>query len=121
MIINLGIPILQLESNLRRIALSADWLKVVDSVVTLGSASHAWTKGQVSSSKNGSARKRGKFSHSETNSTSNGAARSGIFWWRGGRVSRQVFHCKVLPRSLAVKSGRQGLVFFPFIHHGSCN
>ncbi|KAI3846440.1 hypothetical protein MKX03_001890 [Papaver bracteatum] len=95
------------ESNLRHIALSADWFKVVDSVVTMGSASYAMTKGQVSSSKNGGGKKRGKLSLTETNSTVNGGGRSGVFWWRGGRVSRQVFHCKILPQFLAVKSGRQ--------------
>ncbi|KAI3905562.1 hypothetical protein MKX01_036471 [Papaver californicum] len=99
--------LVRLESNLRHIALSADWFKVVDSVVTMGSASYAMTKGQVSSSKNGGGKKRGKLSLTETNSTLNGGGRSGVFWWRGGRVSRQVFHCKILPQFLAVKSGRQ--------------
>ncbi|MCL7030486.1 hypothetical protein MKW94_010154 [Papaver nudicaule] len=96
-----------MESNLRHIALSADWFKVVDSVVTMGSASYAMTKGQVSSSKNGGGKKRGKLPLTETNSTLKGRGRSGVFWWRGGRVSRQVFHCKILPQFLTVKSGRQ--------------
>ncbi|KAF8398307.1 hypothetical protein HHK36_017234 [Tetracentron sinense] len=96
--------LLALESNLRRVSLSAEWLKQVDSVVTMGSASHVMTN---ASSKHGIGKKRARFSEPESNSSSNAATRTGILWWRGGRLSRQVFHWKVLPRTLASKSARQ--------------
>ncbi|PKA61759.1 Methyl-CpG-binding domain-containing protein 9 [Apostasia shenzhenica] len=66
--------LLALESNLRRVALSPEWLKAVDSDRTVGSAS---------------------FSMKE------------FIWWRGGKQSRQQFRWKMLPRTLASKSGRQ--------------
>ncbi|XP_020598133.1 DDT domain-containing protein PTM isoform X2 [Phalaenopsis equestris] len=67
--------LLSLESNLRRVALLAEWLKPVDSDQTVGSASFKLT---------------------------------GFHWWRGGKLSRQLFCWKMLPRSLASKCSRQG-------------
>ncbi|XP_043692169.1 DDT domain-containing protein PTM-like [Telopea speciosissima] len=99
--------LLNLESNLRRIALSAEWLKQVDSVVTMGSASHVLATAVNVSSKHGISKKRARFLDADSNSYSIAAAKSGIFW-RGGKLSRQVFHWKGLPRSLASKGGRQG-------------
>ena len=93
--------ILQLESNLRRLALSAEWLKHVDSVATVGSASHVVTSSKY--------RKRTRYSDLEPKPLSKAAAGLGLFWWRGGRLSRDLFKWKVCPRSLASKAARQGL------------
>lgn len=103
----------QLESNLRRVALSAEWLKLVDSAVALGSGSHVFTSSVHVSSKHGFGKKRARknASDAESNVLTNAATMSGIYWWRGGRLSRQVFHWKLLPRSLASKCGRRGLNF----------
>ncbi|XP_043692985.1 DDT domain-containing protein PTM-like [Telopea speciosissima] len=99
--------LLNLESNLSRIALSAEWLKQVDSVVTMGSASHVLATPVNVSSKHGISKKQARFLDADSNSYSIAAAKSGIFW-RGGKLSRQVFHWKGLPRSLASTGGRQG-------------
>ncbi|KAL6954022.1 hypothetical protein U1Q18_052089 [Sarracenia purpurea var. burkii] len=94
------IGILQLESSVRRLALSADWLKHVDSVATMGSASFV-------SSKHGNSRKRARCSDLEPKPSSKAVAGLSLFWWRGGRLSRDLFNWKVLPRSLASKAARQ--------------
>ncbi|KAL4204305.1 hypothetical protein AMTRI_Chr01g109090 [Amborella trichopoda] len=101
--------LLTLESNMRRVALSADWYKQVDSAVTLGSAFLFSTSLLDISAKRGAGRKRGRknLPDSQAESILKIAKRSGLHWWRGGRTSRQVFHCKALPRSLACKGGRQ--------------
>ncbi|KAM1804386.1 hypothetical protein FF1_030247 [Malus domestica] len=91
--------LLMLEANLRHRALSADWLKHVDSVNTMGSASHVVTSLR--------SRRRPKCSDSESNPSLNAASGLGMFWWRGGRLSRQVFSWKVLPRSLTSKAAKQ--------------
>lgn len=81
--------LLSLESNLRRVALLAEWLKPVDSDQTVGSASFKLT---------------------------------GFHWWRGGKLSRQLFCWKMLPRSLASKCSRHaGRKKIPnlFYHDGS--
>ncbi|XP_062082236.1 DDT domain-containing protein PTM isoform X2 [Humulus lupulus] len=100
--------LLTLESNLGRLALSTEWLKYVDSDVSVGSASHIVTSSARGSSKLMIARKRHKFSDIEPGPTLNTASGLGIFWWRGGRLSRKIFNWKVLPHSLVSKAARQG-------------
>ncbi|XVF19324.1 hypothetical protein REPUB_Repub11eG0100700 [Reevesia pubescens] len=99
--------LLMLEANLHRRALSADWMKHVDSAVIMGSASHIVIASSRGSAKHGIARKRGWSNDGESNPTSNPAVGPSICWWRGGRVSRQLFNWKVLPRSLVSKAARE--------------
>ncbi|XP_027360332.1 DDT domain-containing protein PTM isoform X2 [Abrus precatorius] len=99
--------LLLLESNLRPLALSSDWLKHVDSVATMGSATHVVVNSRTSS-RHGIGRKRARYSDIETSSSSNTASGLGMYWWRGGRLSRKLFNWKVLPRSLVTKAARQG-------------
>ncbi|XVE78945.1 hypothetical protein DITRI_Ditri14bG0018800 [Diplodiscus trichospermus] len=99
--------LLTLEANLHHLALSADWMKHVDSAVTMGSASHIVTASSRGSTKNGITRKKGRCNDGETNPISNAAVGPSICWWRGGRVSRQLFNWKVLPRSLVSKAARE--------------
>ncbi|KAE8663797.1 DNA binding,zinc ion binding,DNA binding, putative isoform 2 [Hibiscus syriacus] len=88
--------LLTLEANLHHLALSTDWMKHVDSAVTMGSASHIVIASSRGSAKHGIAK------------TSNPAVGPSICWWRGGTFSRQLFNWKVLPRSLVSKAARQG-------------
>ncbi|KAJ0978019.1 hypothetical protein J5N97_013493 [Dioscorea zingiberensis] len=97
--------ILTLELNLRRVVLSAEWTKPVDSDHRVGSASHVLTS---AAHDRGTNRKHAKKNCSGAEfDFSHDVASSGIYWWRGGRLSRQVFRWKMLPRSLASKGGRQ--------------
>ncbi|RDY00551.1 DDT domain-containing protein PTM, partial [Mucuna pruriens] len=100
--------LLLLESNLRPLALSADWLKHVDSVGTMGSAAHIVVSSSRTSSRHGIGRKKARYSDIETSSSSNTASGLGMYWWRGGRLSRKLFNSKVLPHSLVTKAARQG-------------
>lgn len=104
--------ILQLESNLRRVAFLGEWSRSMDDARSIASASIVTSPVHVSSNYVGS-RKRGRksISTNELSSMSRHATISDICWWRGGRLSRQLFQCKVLPRGLASKGGRQGLRF----------
>ena len=102
---------IQFEANLHHLALSAKWMKHVDSAVTICSASHIVIASSRGSIKHRIARKRGRNNDGESNPTSNPAVGPSICWWRGGRVSRQLFNWKVLPRSLVSKAARQGLHF----------
>lgn len=100
--------LLSLESNLHRLAFQPDWLKHVDSVATMGSASHVMaTPVQVPSSKLVGGKKRAKGTVTETNPASTSAAKLSTLWWRGGRLTRQLFNYKILPHSLASKGARQ--------------
>ena len=111
------VGVMQLESNISPLALSAEWSKHVDSDVSLGSASHIITSSARGSSKNMIGRRRPKGLDSEPGPTLNTSSGLGIFWWRGGRLSRKVFNWKVLPRSLVSKAARQGPSYhFVFIY-----
>ncbi|KAF5186897.1 Ddt domain-containing protein ptm [Thalictrum thalictroides] len=99
--------LLSLEANLRHIAVLPQWLKHVDSIVTMGSASHVLTTSAPVSVKHTGGRKRAKYVDVGSSSTSKASAKSSMFWWRGGRLTRQLFNCKVLPQALAFKGGRQ--------------
>ncbi|XP_062187653.1 DDT domain-containing protein PTM-like [Phragmites australis] len=99
-------PLLMLESSLRRVAISVEWQKPADSVEVVGSAAHILVRSSNKSSTHGSSRKPGR------KPSSNGELKVdsrdvGVYWWRGGTLSRQVFHWKRLPQSLAYKAARQ--------------
>ncbi|KAL6657424.1 hypothetical protein ACP70R_005204 [Stipagrostis hirtigluma subsp. patula] len=99
-------PLLMLESSLRRIAISVEWQKPADSVEVVGSAAHILVRTSNKSSHHQSARKPGR------KPSSNGELKVdsrdvGVYWRRGGTLSRQVFHWKRLPQSLACKAARQ--------------
>ncbi|KDP22133.1 hypothetical protein JCGZ_25964 [Jatropha curcas] len=99
--------LLTLESNLHRLALSAEWLKYVDSAATMGSASHIVIASSRASSKNGIGRKRARYSELDSNPSLNSASGLGMLWWRGGRISRRLFSWKILPSSLVSKAARR--------------
>ncbi|KAI3664245.1 hypothetical protein L6452_44728 [Arctium lappa] len=100
--------LLMLESNIRLLALSDEWLKHVDSVVTVGSASHFVTSKLRMPSRNVIGRKRSRSLDTEPHSSKNASSGLGLFWWRGGRLTRKLFSWKVLPHSLACKAARKG-------------
>ncbi|KAJ6777640.1 PHD FINGER FAMILY PROTEIN [Salix koriyanagi] len=99
--------LLKLEANVWRLALSADWVKHVDSGLTMGSSSHVVTASSRASLKNGIGRKRARSTEFESNPCANSASGLSMFWWRGGRLSRRLFSWKVLPCSLISKAARQ--------------
>ncbi|KAM0887149.1 hypothetical protein ACQ4PT_029240 [Festuca glaucescens] len=98
-------PLLMLESSLRRVAFSGDWQKPADSVEVVGSAAHILVRSSNKSLGDAIARKPGKKPlNVELKVDSRDV---GVYWWRGGTLSRQVFHWKRLPQSLASKCARQ--------------
>ncbi|KAL3850928.1 hypothetical protein ACJIZ3_012810 [Penstemon smallii] len=99
---SLKILLLLLESNLHHLALSSDWRKHVDSVATMGSASHIVINSTQASSRNA------RSSGTGISPPSKADPGLRLFWWRGGTGSRKLFNWKVLPRNLASKAGRQG-------------
>ncbi|KAL4590649.1 hypothetical protein LXL04_003588 [Taraxacum kok-saghyz] len=101
--------LLMLELNIRGRVVSDEWVKHVDSVATVGSASHIVTsKPRVPSRKTIGRKNQSELLDSEPHSSKNTASGLGLFWWRGGKLTRKLFSWKLLPRSLASKSARQG-------------
>lgn len=99
---------MQLESSLHPRSISEEWLKYEDSTWLPGSASLIVTNSLPASSKLSSSRKRGKGSTPESNHSASNSSGPVMSWWRGGRHSRRLFSCKIMPRSLACKAARQG-------------
>ncbi|XP_065867597.1 DDT domain-containing protein PTM [Euphorbia lathyris] len=98
--------LLTLESNVRHLALSAEWFKHVDSGTTMGSGRHIIMASSRASSKNGIGKKRVRHSEFDSGPTIS-VSGLGMLWWRGGRISRRLFSWKVLPRGLVSKAARQ--------------
>ncbi|KAL6896949.1 hypothetical protein ACP4OV_007521 [Aristida adscensionis] len=99
-------PLLMLESSLRHVAISVEWHKPADSVEVVGSASHILVRTSNKSSSHRSARKPGRKPSSNVELKVD-SRDVGVYWRRGGTLSRQVFHWKRLPQSLALKAARQ--------------
>jgi len=99
----------QLESNLRPLALTPDWLKHVDSLAKMGSGHHIIINS--SRVRHGIGKKKSRHLEPEGNPSSNAGSGLSLFWWRGGRLSRRLFNWKLLPQSLARKAARQGMDF----------
>ncbi|XP_022887696.1 DDT domain-containing protein PTM-like [Olea europaea var. sylvestris] len=74
----------------------------------MGSASHVVRNSVRASTKHGIGRNRARCLELDTTSSSSSANGLSLFWWRGGRISRQLYNWKVLPRFLASKAARQG-------------
>ena len=110
---------MQLESHLRRVALSLDWMKPLDSTLTVGSGSYILPRPMPIYPRQGGGKKTTRKNYSESKKNpdlefyylSSFRSKTDAYWWRGGRLSRQVFSWNMLPRSLASKGGRQGLKF----------
>ncbi|WVZ66961.1 hypothetical protein U9M48_016111 [Paspalum notatum var. saurae] len=99
-------PLLMLESSLRSVAISVEWQKPADSVEVVGSAAHILVRSSNKSQIQGSARKQGR-KPSSIGELKVDSRDVGVYWWRGGKLSRQVFHWKRLPESLVHKAARQ--------------
>ncbi|KAL7084603.1 hypothetical protein ACP275_14G232700 [Erythranthe tilingii] len=100
--------LLELESNLHHLAVTADWKKSVDSASTMGSACLIAKSSRRVSLNNETKRTRAKCSKLEITQTPKSACGLRLLWWKGDKASRELFNCKVLPRSLASKAARQG-------------
>ncbi|WCJ36843.1 DNA binding zinc ion binding DNA binding [Euphorbia peplus] len=99
--------LLTLESNVRHLALSAEWLKThVDSGSNMGSARHIIMASSRVSSRNGLGKKRARNSEFDSGPTLS-VSGLGMLWWRGGSISRRLFSWKALPRGLVSKAARQ--------------
>ncbi|CAA6669013.1 unnamed protein product [Spirodela intermedia] len=106
-VMSLKHPLLTLELHLRRVALSSEWMKPVDSTLTVGSGSYVLSNAvqiyQDMESKS--------IPYLGLRPLASFGSISDAYWWRGGRLSRQVFNWNMLPKSLVSKGGRQGSEF----------
>ncbi|GMH11112.1 hypothetical protein Nepgr_012953 [Nepenthes gracilis] len=100
------ILLLQLEENLRPIALSGDWIKLVDNLMNESSVSQI-TCPAVSTQKCVPSVRRGRKRLSTYEVTAD-YEKTDFIWWRGGKLSKLVFQRGTLPRALLRKAARKG-------------
>ncbi|XP_010536112.2 PREDICTED: DDT domain-containing protein PTM-like [Tarenaya hassleriana] len=106
--LGLKLLLLKLEESLHYRVLSSEWLNHVDFGMTMGSAIHIVTASTCSLSKRAIDKRRGRMRDPGVKHTTKTDVGLTMCWWRGGRLSRQLFNWKVLPQSLVLKAAKQG-------------
>lgn len=97
------------------IALSGDWIKLVDSGPTQSSSTQIAANAAGSTQKRRPGRRGRKPSAVVEVATDDCQDTSPDFtWWRGGTLSKLMFQRGVLPSSMIRKAARQGNVLDPF-------
>ncbi|KAL3518480.1 hypothetical protein ACH5RR_021069 [Cinchona calisaya] len=101
--------LLELEENIRPIALSGDWVKLVDGLSADSSVTLTATIASGSTQKRRPGR-RGRKSSIVTEVTADDGQDmlADFTWWRGGKLTKLLFQKRILPRTLVKKSARQG-------------
>ena len=100
---------LQLEENIRAVAFSGDWVKLVDdwSVESSVTRNATFASGSSSTHKRG---RRGRKQSAVPKVTANDSLDnlSDVNWWRGGILSKLILQRGVLPCSMVKRAARQG-------------
>ena len=104
---------MQLEENIRTIALSGDWVKLVDG----WSAEYSVTPNAVNASGSTQKRRPGRRGRktsfmTEVTADDSQDILADFTWWRGGKLTKLLLQKGVLPRILVKKSARQGTESF---------
>ncbi|KAK2984531.1 hypothetical protein RJ640_025028, partial [Escallonia rubra] len=101
--------LLDLEENIRGIALSGDWAKPADNWSGESSVIQSATSASGSTQRRGPGRRsRKQIVASDVAADDGQGISTGFIWWRGGILSMLIFQKGTLPRSLAKKAARQG-------------
>ncbi|CAI9778347.1 unnamed protein product [Fraxinus pennsylvanica] len=100
--------LLELEENIRTIALSGDWVKLVEGCSTESSASQSAASAAGSTQKRRPRRRGRKPSAMAEVAIDCQDLLSDFTWWRGGTLSKCIFQRGILPRSMIKNAARQG-------------
>lgn len=103
---------LQLEENIRIVALSGDWAKFVDNGPVESSVIQSATSAAGSTRKRGPSGRRGRKSSAVSDISSEDCldSSSDFNWWRGGMLSKKILQRGVLPFAVIKKAARLGTV-----------
>lgn len=100
---------LQFEENIRFVAFSGDWLKLVDGGASESSISHS-AAGAAESTHKLKPGRRGRKPLSMVKVTAADCPDKlmDFTWWRGGMLSKLIFQKATLPQSMLKKAARHG-------------
>ncbi|XP_060173951.1 DDT domain-containing protein PTM-like isoform X2 [Lycium barbarum] len=101
--------LLEFEENIRFVAFSGDWFKLVDGGASESSISHS-AAGAVESSLKHKPGRRGRKPSSMVKVTADACQdkRKNFTWWRAGMLSKLIYQKATLPRSMLKKAARHG-------------
>lgn len=99
--------LLELEENIRIIALSGDWVKLVDNWLVEASVTQSATSATGSTQKRGPGRRSKRLS-GVSEVADDRCLDKDFTWWRGGKLSKHIFQRGILPCSAVKKAARQG-------------
>lgn len=99
---------MQLEEHIRIIALSGDWVKLVDGMLDESLMIQSSTCTIGTTQKRGLSGRRNRKQSAVSEVTADGCRDQSFEWWRGGKLSKIIFQRAILPRSLVRKAARQG-------------
>lgn len=113
--------ICQLETNIRIIAFSGDWIKLVDDCLFESSAIQSATWSVGTTQKRGLGGRRGRKQSAICEVIDGVGHERNSLWWRGGRKSKHVFQKAILPLAMVRKAARQGSFLLSLSFPGMIN
>lgn len=105
---------LQLEENIRLVAFSMDWTKLVDGGSSVSSITHS-AAGAAGSTQKRKPGRRGRKPMAIVEATADECQDipTDFTWWRGGLISKFIFQKGTLPRRMVKKAALQGVFEIP--------
>ncbi|KAF2300728.1 hypothetical protein GH714_015376 [Hevea brasiliensis] len=101
-------PLLELEENIRTIALSGDWAKAMDDWLVDSPVIQCSTSTIGTTQKRGPGGKRHRRQSGMSDIRADGCDDKSFVWWQGGKLLKHVFHKQSLPQSVLRRAARQG-------------
>lgn len=99
---------LQLEENIRTIALSGEWIKLVDDLLVESSVIQGPTCTVGTTQRRAPYSRRSRKQSAIQEVIDDDCNDKSFVWWQGGKLSKIIFQRAILARSLVKKAARQG-------------
>ncbi|XP_050140472.1 DDT domain-containing protein PTM-like isoform X2 [Malus sylvestris] len=100
--------LLELEANIRTIALSGEWIKLVDDWLVESLMIQSATCSVGPTQKRGPNSRRGRKQNAIHDDKDDDCRDQSFVWWQGGKLSKLIFQRAILSFSLVKKAARQG-------------
>lgn len=100
--------LLELEENIRTIALSGEWIKLVDDLLVEPSVIQGPVCTVGTTQKRAPYSRRGRKQNAIHEAIDDECNDKSFVWWQGGKLSKIIFQRAILARSLIKKAARQG-------------
>ncbi|KAJ0020610.1 hypothetical protein Pint_31990 [Pistacia integerrima] len=100
--------LLELEENICLIALSGDWIKLMDDWLVNSTMIQSASCNVGTTRKRGPSRKRGRKQSGVSEDTADDSSDQSFSWWQGGKSADVILQKAILPRSMVRNAARRG-------------